>query len=437
MLSTKFLPLLSAVVSVLAGPASEIPDPSVACGNALWDNTTASAIPDLHHHYLESRQLRYQPPVLPDAGSKVKVYWSVIYNNNSPDGGNIDDASIHHQIKVLNNDFAPVGLSFELVDIKRTYNPSWFNLNYGDYNTERAMKRTIDINNPAVLKIFSNVSPSRVSWAFLPDLSTPPADLDGVVLHLGSLASQNNPGHTLTHEVGHWSGLYHTFNRGCESGPEAGDKVADTAPHKQGNWQCDQPVYSCGFSQPDPTDNYMNYVYDRCRNRFTPGQIERMRRQLKIFRGITLGQGTAKGDHPQPPPNTGSSLSNYQRPTRHTYQRPTNSGNSYRRPTSYKRPGTSTGSYRPTTGYRPTNNGHHRTTGNTGYRRPSTGYHRPTGNTGYRRPTTYRRPTGNTGNPLGIGGNLGQMKTQANNMLKDVMSQLKKIWSFMASNHLF
>ena len=59
--------------------------------------------------------------------------------------------------------------------------------------------------------------------------------LDGVVLHHASFPNSPTPwvqqpwpfdlGMTAVHEIGHWSGLYHTFQGGCEA---PGDDVTDT-----------------------------------------------------------------------------------------------------------------------------------------------------------------------------------------------------------------
>lgn len=54
--------------------------------------------------------------------------------------------------------------------------------------------------------------------------------LDGVVADFrsvpgGEFAPQFGLGKTVTHEAGHWFGLFHTFQGGCE---EPGDSIDDT-----------------------------------------------------------------------------------------------------------------------------------------------------------------------------------------------------------------
>lgn len=88
-----------------------------------------------------------------------------------------------------------------------------------------------------------------------------------------------NLGRTLTHELGHFFNLYHTF-QACDGSncATSGDRVCDTP-------SSDTPWYSCvegpgevgtncGTSQ--LTMNYMDYVADSCMYMFTEGQVNRM-----------------------------------------------------------------------------------------------------------------------------------------------------------------
>lgn len=88
-------------------------------------------------------------------------------------------------------------------------------------------------------------------------------------------------GRTLTHEVGHWLGLFHIFGNtdaGCLT-----DFVDDT-PRQRSNdgfGSCDSVFFNCD-PQPVMFQNYMDYSNDACMNLFTLGQKERMRTALTV-----------------------------------------------------------------------------------------------------------------------------------------------------------
>lgn len=124
-------------------------------------------------------------------------------------------------------------------------------------------------------------------------------DVQGVVVHYTAVGS-NNPaglednfegnegGRTLTHEIGHFLGLRHTWGDAFFNGCTADDGIDDT-PNiaSSNNFACNLSLNTCNDGAddlPDMGENYMDYNQDDCYNMFTLGQKAAMRYVLENFR---------------------------------------------------------------------------------------------------------------------------------------------------------
>ncbi|RYY58031.1 MAG: T9SS type B sorting domain-containing protein [Chitinophagaceae bacterium] len=117
-------------------------------------------------------------------------------------------------------------------------------------------------------------------------------------------------GTLMAHEMGHYLGLYHTFEGGCSNFDctTNGDRVCDTPPDfsVKPSPSCASPENSCdtdtlsAFSNgfftsdvPDQISNFMDYGNNACGNEFTQGQADRMHAAVLTQRpGLLVSQCT-------------------------------------------------------------------------------------------------------------------------------------------------
>ena len=192
---------------------------------------------------------------------------------------------ISAQMQVLNDsyagrtapDAADSPFRFNLTGTTYTVNKSWYTVVPG--KNERDMKKALHTGDSETLNVYvANIGGGLLGWAYFPKGYNNGRDyIDGVVMldesMPGGTAGKYSLGDTLTHEVGHWLMLDHTFNGGCSA---RGDDVADTPREATAQFDCPTGADTCTAPGLDPIHNFMDYTQDSCMDMFTPGQVERM-----------------------------------------------------------------------------------------------------------------------------------------------------------------
>ena len=165
---------------------------------------------------------------------------------------------------------------------------------------ERDMKKALYEGDATTLNVYvANIGGGLLGWAYFPKGYNNGRDyIDGVVMldesMPGGTAGKYSEGDTLTHEVGHWLMLEHTFAHGCSA---SGDYVTDTPKEAGPQFDCPDRRRHLPGARPGPDPQlhglHAGLLHERVHAR--PGRADE-RRVGRLPRG---GQGLTP-----PPPTT-------------------------------------------------------------------------------------------------------------------------------------
>jgi hypothetical protein len=256
------------------------------------------------HEYLENFTLQYSNNKATKSASNmvIPLVFHVVHNNGEE---NISDAQIFESIVQLNEDYAAVnpelvevhpsftdlvadvGMEFRLAELDPNGEPTTginriqSDLTYNGSNI--ALKEMIQWDPTMYLNIwvvYSSDGGNGSAFAYYPaDVEGSGSIYDGVVSSYWAVGRTETAVWThykiLTHEVGHWANLKHTWGDQSNNQALAGcsyDDAVDDTPNTIGNSGCDLEAVSC-----ETQDNVQNYMdYGNCTNMFTLGQKTRM-----------------------------------------------------------------------------------------------------------------------------------------------------------------
>ncbi len=282
------------------------------CGLNYFEKQFLNQHPNLEKYISDEKQKledKYQSDLLQKASGPIYTIPVVfhILHENGPE--NISDEQVYDAMRILNEDFrktnadfsnvisqfsgiaADAEIQFKLAQkdpqgnctkgINRWQTP--LTSNAGDNSKIQQWPRNKYLNIWVVRTIDAGASGGiTLGYTYYPSIANFNPSIDGIIVRhtaVGTIGSSNSDGKTLTHEVGHWINLPHTWGNGEVEDPTAcsdDDGVADT-PNCIGNFGgCNSSSSSCGTL--DNVQNFMNYA--SCTHMFTQGQATRMRSAL-------------------------------------------------------------------------------------------------------------------------------------------------------------
>ena len=209
--------------------------------------------------------------------------------------GLVSDEVIQEQTDVLNGVYNEFGYSFSVGSIDSAVNAGWYyatdshKFDTGNWDNDDqylAMAQSMTVNVPSSINFFWTGATFTSGlgvypWSFPENDSRHGLFCGNYTIPGGDYTFTE--GYTGVHEVGHYLGLYHTFENGCSN---PGDEVDDTPYQSDANYGCPSSNYSC--SSYDDIGNYMDYMDDDCMTHFTEGQHDRIYWAIETYRPTLL-----------------------------------------------------------------------------------------------------------------------------------------------------
>ena len=282
------------------------------CGQVPMEQQYLDAHPEEANAIQEAeRQLDedYQQALTQRGSRAVKVIpvvFHIIHLNGSE---NISEAQVLDQMRILNEDYnlgnadlsdvvsgftnviGNVGIEFRLARKDPSGNPtngidrivSSKTNQGGDGAKLNPWSRSKYLNIWVIKNWNSNIPNGVLAYAYKPGSVQGSPNIDGIIVksqYVGSIGTGRPVyARTLTHEIGHYLNLSHTWgnsnNPGVSTNCNGDDGVSDT-PNCIGTFSCNLSMNSCGSL--DNIQNHMDYA--DCTVMFTHGQGMKMRVSL-------------------------------------------------------------------------------------------------------------------------------------------------------------
>lgn len=245
----------------------------------------------------------------------IPIVFHILHENGTE---NISDAQIYDEVRILNEDYRRLNADISAVVPSFTSITAdceiQFRLAQKDPNGNctngidriySSLTNAADDNsklNPWPANKYLNVwvvktigSAGVAGYAYLPGTAWP-STTDGVLIlsqYIGSIGTGNpQTSRALTHEIGHYLNLNHTWGGTNNPGVSCSgsDAVSDT-PVTKGHTSCLLSDAVCTSGVIENVQNFMEYSY--CSNMFTAGQKTRMRSALTSGTGSRNNLWTA------------------------------------------------------------------------------------------------------------------------------------------------